>query len=160
MLYCTCMGDLTQQGMAEHRPAVFLLKPSQRTGRQAVFSALSTNQLVIRKDIFQHSFKTQLHNMPILSTPRTFQLHRSRSAVTVAGLIQYWHCYAFDDQSLPPAPRCGWLWSPWCHVPAVAVNSGVWNRIMNYRTDYIPGSFPARGANLFLRNINITKHVE
>lgn len=85
-------------------------------------------------------------------------LSDSCGADLVLTLLRY--IVEFDDQSLFPAPKCGRLWSPWCDVSAAAINPDVWNRSMNYRTDYIPGSFPARGAHLFLRNVDITKCIE
>ncbi|PWY74274.1 alpha/beta-hydrolase [Aspergillus heteromorphus CBS 117.55] len=54
---------------------------------------------------------------------------------------------------------CSWLWSPWCDVPA-AVDPTDWNHSANYKTEYIPGSFPSRGARQFLGDLAITEHVQ
>lgn len=72
-------------------------------------------------------------------------LSDSCGADLVLTLLRY--IVEFDDQSLLPAPKCDWLWSPWCDVSAAVINPDVWNRSINYRTDYIPGSFSARGRS-------------
>jgi acetyl esterase/lipase len=64
-----------------------------------------------------------------------------------------------NGQTLLPAPKCAWLFSPWCNVPA-AINSRAWKGNRNYRTDYIPGSFEAWGARQFLGSLEITEEIE
>ncbi|KAH8432799.1 alpha/beta hydrolase [Aspergillus melleus] len=58
-----------------------------------------------------------------------------------------------------PTPKCAWAWSPWCDVPA-AVDTRAWTRSENYKTEYIPGSFPAWGAKRFLGDLEITEERE
>jgi len=65
----------------------------------------------------------------------------------------------FNSVSVLPAPKCSLLWSPWCDVPA-ARNRNEWRRNKNYKTDYVPPSFPAWGATQFLKGLEITDEVE
>ncbi|PYI28981.1 alpha/beta-hydrolase [Aspergillus indologenus CBS 114.80] len=65
----------------------------------------------------------------------------------------------YDDPARLPPPKCSWLWSPWCDVPA-AVDPDSWTQSENYGTEYIPGSFPTWGARQFLRDLAITETVE
>lgn len=65
----------------------------------------------------------------------------------------------FNDPSLLPAPKCGWIFSPWCDVPA-AEDPAVWNNSPNYKTECIPASFPTWGAKHFLGDLEITQEIE
>ncbi|RAL14719.1 alpha/beta hydrolase [Aspergillus homomorphus CBS 101889] len=65
----------------------------------------------------------------------------------------------YDDPCRLPPPKCSWLWSPWCDVPA-AVDPDSWTQSPNYETEYIPGSFPTWGARQFLRDLAITETME
>ncbi|KAI9036887.1 alpha/beta hydrolase [Aspergillus affinis] len=58
-----------------------------------------------------------------------------------------------------PTPKCAWAWSPWCDVPG-AVDAQGWTHSENYKTEYIPGSFPAWGARRFLGDLEITEERE
>ncbi|RHZ54404.1 uncharacterized protein CDV56_105160 [Aspergillus thermomutatus] len=64
-----------------------------------------------------------------------------------------------DDPSLLPAPKCAWLFSPWCNLPA-ATNERVWASNPNYRTDYIPASLASWAARLFLRDVELSPSTE
>lgn len=75
----------------------------------------------------------------------------------VLGLLRY--ITQLDNPSLLPAPKCGWMFSPWCDVPS-AKNTDIWNNNPNYKTEYIPASFPAWGAKHFLGDLDITKPIE
>ncbi|RAK96831.1 alpha/beta-hydrolase [Aspergillus ibericus CBS 121593] len=65
----------------------------------------------------------------------------------------------YNDPERLPAPKCSWAWSPWCDVPA-AVDPSAWTHSDNYKTEYIPGSFPAWGAKQFLGDGPITEQVQ
>ncbi|KAJ5986939.1 hypothetical protein N7451_011304 [Penicillium sp. IBT 35674x] len=75
----------------------------------------------------------------------------------VLGLLRYISHY--DRPSLLPAPKCGWVFSPWCDVPN-ASNTKAWIDSANYRTEYIPPSFPAWGAKHFLGDLQMTELLE
>jgi acetyl esterase/lipase len=81
----------------------------------------------------------------------------SAGANLALGLLRY--ITQFDNSSLLPAPKCTWLFSPWTNIPE-ARNSEAWKSSPNYKTEYVPASFPARGATLLLRDLEITKSVE
>jgi acetyl esterase/lipase len=81
----------------------------------------------------------------------------SAGANLALGLLRY--ITQLDNSSLLPAPKCTWLFSPWTNIPE-ARNSEAWNNSPNYKTEYVPASFPAWGATLVLRDLEITKSVE
>lgn len=81
----------------------------------------------------------------------------SAGANLALGLLRY--ITQFKNSSLLPAPKCTWLFSPWTNIPE-ARNSEAWNNSPNYKTEYVPASFPAWGATLLLRDLEITKSVE
>ncbi|EPS26763.1 hypothetical protein PDE_01702 [Penicillium oxalicum 114-2] len=81
----------------------------------------------------------------------------SAGANLALGLLRY--MTTFHDKALLPAPKCVWLLSPWTNIPE-AMNSEAWNRSPRYKTEYVPASFPAWGATLFLRELEITQSVE
>lgn len=64
-----------------------------------------------------------------------------------------------NNHPLLPPPKCSWIFSPWCDVPA-ANDPAVWNNSPNYKTECIPASFPTWGAKHFLGDIGITPEVE
>lgn len=73
------------------------------------------------------------------------------------GLLRY--ITQFNNLQLLPAPRCSWIWSPWCDVPAGMDMDG-WLQSPNYKTECIPASFPARGAKHSIGDLEITGPVE
>lgn len=75
----------------------------------------------------------------------------------VLALLRY--IVNFEGKSLLPAPKCSWLWSPWCDVPAGA-DIKAWINSPKYHTEYTPGSLQAWGAKNFLRNLHLTTPVE
>ncbi|KAJ5220415.1 hypothetical protein N7468_009619 [Penicillium chermesinum] len=75
----------------------------------------------------------------------------------VLALLRY--IVNFGGKSLLPPPKCSWLWSPWCDVPAGAERTA-WIKNPKYSTDYTPGSLQAWGAKNFLRNLHLTAAVE
>lgn len=81
----------------------------------------------------------------------------SSGAHLVLAMLRY--ITQFNVPSLLPAPKCSWAFSPWCDVPA-ASDHAAWNSNPNYRTECIPASFPAWGAELFLGDLEITQQVE
>ncbi|KAJ5469640.1 hypothetical protein N7539_009258 [Penicillium diatomitis] len=81
----------------------------------------------------------------------------SAGANLALGLLRY--ITNFDNSTLLPAPKCALLLSPWTNIPE-AVDTEAWDRSANYKTEYVPASFPARGATLLLHDLEITKSVE
>lgn len=81
----------------------------------------------------------------------------SSGAHLVLAMLRY--ITRFNNFSLLPPPKCSWVFSPWCDVPA-ARDPSVWNNSPNYKTECIPASFPAWGAKLFLGDAEITPEVE
>jgi acetyl esterase/lipase len=75
----------------------------------------------------------------------------------VLGLLRY--IVQYDNPSLLPAPKCSWVFSPWCNV-LNAHNTHAWIESQNYKTDCIPASFPAWGAKQFLGDLEITEPIE
>lgn len=75
----------------------------------------------------------------------------------VLGLLRY--IVQYKSPSLLPAPKCGWVFSPWCNVPN-GDNTTAWTNSPNYKTECIPASFPAWGAKHFLGDLKITESVE
>lgn len=75
----------------------------------------------------------------------------------VLALLRY--IVNFEMKSLLPPPKCSWLWSPWCDVPAGA-DIAAWVKSPKYHTEYIPGSLQVWGAKNFLRNLHLTTPVE
>jgi acetyl esterase/lipase len=75
----------------------------------------------------------------------------------VLGLLRY--IVQYNCTSLLPAPKCGWVFSPWCNV-LNADNTNTWEVSANYKTECIPASFPAWGAKHFLGDLEVTKPVE
>jgi acetyl esterase/lipase len=75
----------------------------------------------------------------------------------VLGLLRY--IVQYNSPSLLPAPKCGWVFSPWCNVPN-GNNTDAWTNSPNYKTECIPASFPAWGAKHFLGDLEITESVE
>ncbi|KAJ5162112.1 hypothetical protein N7492_007504 [Penicillium capsulatum] len=73
------------------------------------------------------------------------------------GLLR--HMTQLEDAALLPKPKCIWLWSPQCDVPA-ATDTEAWKQNSNYPTDYIPSTFPAWGSKHFLAGLEITKAIE
>ena len=138
------------QNFLENTPSTYILCPQYRLAcyQNGHFPAQLQDTIA--------SYAYLIHTLHIPAS-RIVLSGDSSGADLVLALLRY--IVEFSDQSLLPAPKCCWIWSPWCDVPA-AVNAGVWNRSVNYKTDYVPGSFPARGARLFLRNVDITKHIE
>lgn len=67
--------------------------------------------------------------------------------------------YIVDHPSLLPAPKCSWLFSPWCDIPE-ATDRKVWKKSPNYQTEYIPETFPEWGASMFLKDVEVTENVE
>ncbi|KAL4913556.1 alpha/beta-hydrolase [Aspergillus aurantiobrunneus] len=136
--------------LLDNTPASYILCPQYRLAchRNGQFPAPLQDTIA--------SYAHLIHTLRIPAS-RILLSGDSCGADLVLALLRY--IVELDDPSLLPAPRCCWLWSPWCDVPA-ALDPSEWKHSANYRTDYIPGSFPARGAKLFLRNVDITKHVE
>lgn len=66
----------------------------------------------------------------------------------------------YDTPSLLPAPKCTWLFSPWGDIPTSATNPESWHNNPNYKTEYIPETFPEWGAKQFLGDLQITELVE
>ncbi|KAJ5620600.1 hypothetical protein N7510_004584 [Penicillium lagena] len=75
----------------------------------------------------------------------------------VLALLRY--IVQYNSSSLLPAPKCGWIFSPWCNVPN-GFNTEAWINSPRYRTECIPASFPAWGAKHFLSDLEITESVE
>lgn len=75
----------------------------------------------------------------------------------VLALLRY--IVQYDSPSLLPAPKCGWVFSPWCNV-LMGLNTNAWMSSPNYKTECIPASFPAWGAKHFLNDLEITELVE
>lgn len=73
------------------------------------------------------------------------------------GLLRY--ILQYNNPSLLPAPKCAWVFSPWCNVPN-GTNTNAWTNSPNYKTECIPASFPAWGAKHFLGDLEITESVE
>lgn len=65
----------------------------------------------------------------------------------------------FGDETLLPAPRCMLFWSPWCDVPE-ARTPQTWKENRNYKTEFVPSSFPQWGARSFLGNLDISGAIE
>jgi acetyl esterase/lipase len=95
----------------------------------------------------------------------TLQLPASRIVVSgdssgghlALALLRY--ISEFDDETLLPAPRCMLFWSPWCDVPE-ARTPEVWKQNKNYKTEFVPSSFPQWGARSFLGGLEISGAVE
>lgn len=81
----------------------------------------------------------------------------SAGANLALGLLRY--IKQFNNLLLLPAPECTWLFSPWTNIPG-AMDEEAWNNSPNYKTDCVPASFTARGATLFLQDLDITTAVE
>lgn len=81
----------------------------------------------------------------------------SAGAHLVLGLLRY--IVQIDNPFLLPIPLCNWLFSPWCDVPG-AIDTTNWLKESNYKTEYIPASFPAWGAKNYLRDLEITVPIE
>lgn len=81
----------------------------------------------------------------------------SAGANLVLGLLRY--MTQFNKPTALPAPKCAWLFSPWTNI-IKAKDAEAWNNSPNYKTEYVPASFPVRGATLFLDGLKITKSVE
>lgn len=75
----------------------------------------------------------------------------------VLALLRY--IVQYNCTSLLPAPRCGWVFSPWCNV-LNSNDTNVWANSANYKTECIPASFPAWGAKHFLGDLEVTEPVE
>ncbi|KAJ5312980.1 hypothetical protein PENANT_c018G02601 [Penicillium antarcticum] len=75
----------------------------------------------------------------------------------VLGLLRY--IVQYNCTSLLPAPKCGWVFSPWCNV-LDANDPSAWIKSANYETECIPASFPAWGAKNFLGDLQVTEPVE
>lgn len=75
----------------------------------------------------------------------------------VLALLRY--IVQYNNPSLLPASKCGWVFSPWCNVPN-GLNTNAWSSSPNYKTECIPPSFPAWGAKHFLNGLEITDSVE
>ncbi|OKL61141.1 hypothetical protein UA08_03372 [Talaromyces atroroseus] len=63
------------------------------------------------------------------------------------------------NKALLPPPKCTWAFSPWCDVPA-ARDPNCWTSSPRFKSEYIPGSFPAWGAQKFLDDLEITEFIE
>lgn len=81
----------------------------------------------------------------------------SSGAHLVLAMLRY--IAQFNNPSLLPPPKCSWVFSPWCDVPA-ACDPAAWNNSPNYKTECIPASFPAWGAKHFLGDLEITPERE
>ncbi|KAL4989433.1 Alpha/Beta hydrolase protein [Aspergillus falconensis] len=138
------------QTLLEHTPSSYILCPQYRLAgnRNGHFPAQLQDTIA--------SYAYLIHTIRIPAS-RIILSGDSAGADLALAMLRY--IVEFDNRSLLPAPKCCWLWSPWCDVPA-AVDPDHWNHSANYRTDYIPGSFPARGAKLFLRTVDVTKSIE
>lgn len=75
----------------------------------------------------------------------------------VLSLLRY--IRQLDNASLLPAPKCNWVFSPWCDVPA-ATDRSLWENSPHYETEFIPSSFPAYGAKQYLKGLEITQPIE
>ncbi|KAL4772672.1 Alpha/Beta hydrolase protein [Aspergillus nidulans var. acristatus] len=136
--------------LLEHTPSSYILCPQYRLAgnRNGNFPAQLQDTIA--------SYAYLIHTIRVPAS-QIIVSGDSAGADLALALLRY--IIEFDNLSILPAPKCCWLWSPWCDVPA-AVDPGRWNHSANYKTDYIPGSFPARGAKLFLKNVDVTKYVE
>ena len=138
------------QTLLEHTPSSYVLCPQYRLAYQP-----------------NGRFPAQLQDAVSAYTYLIHTLHIPASNIVLSGdssgghlalgLLRY--IVEFGHQFFLPAPKCSWLWSPWCDVPA-AINPSVWNHSSNYKTEYIPGSFPAWGAKRFLGDLEITEPIE
>lgn len=112
-------------------------------------------------------FPAQLQDIIAAYTYLVHTLHIPASRIVLSGdssgghlvlaLLRY--IVELNNQTLLPTPKCSLVWSPWCDVPA-AVDRQAWKDNPNYKTEYIPSSFPALGARQFLGDLKITEEVE
>ncbi|PLB54049.1 alpha/beta-hydrolase [Aspergillus steynii IBT 23096] len=134
----------------EYTPTRFILCPQYRlaTHHHSRFPAQLQDAIT--------SYFYLLHTLRIPASQIILSGDSSGAHLALA-LLRYIN--EFNNTDFLPVPKCAWLWSPWCDVPA-AVNASAWTRSENYKTEYIPGSFPAWGARSFLGDLEITEPVE
>lgn len=110
-------------------------------------------------------FPAQLQDLITAYSYLLHTLHIPPSRVVISGDSSGAHLtiaflrYIVDHPSILPAPKCSWVFSPWCDVPE-ATDPKIWRKSPNYQTEYIPPTFPAWGASQFLKNVEITERVE
>ncbi|KAI2958560.1 hypothetical protein CBS147482_2322 [Aspergillus niger] len=138
------------QTLLEQTPASYMLCPQYR---------LACNHNGRFPAQLQDALAAYMHLIHTLQIPpsRIVLSGDSSGGHLVLALLRY--IVEFNRPDLLPAPKCSWAWSPWCDVPA-AVDPSAWTHSTNYKTEYIPGSFPAWGAKQFLGDLEITPKVE
>lgn len=110
-------------------------------------------------------FPAQLQDLITAYSYLLHTLHIPPSRIIISGDSSGAHLtiaflrYIVDHPSILPAPKCSWLFSPWCDIPE-ATDTNVWKKSPNYQTEYIPATFPEWGASQFLKDVEITEHVE
>lgn len=110
-------------------------------------------------------FPAQLQDLITAYSFLLHTLHVPPSRIVISGDSSGAHLtiaflrYIVDHPNILPAPKCSWLFSPWCDIPE-ATDTKVWRKSPNYQTEYIPATFPEWGASQFLKDVEITEHVE
>ncbi|KAI3572481.1 Alpha/Beta hydrolase protein [Fusarium oxysporum f. sp. albedinis] len=135
--------------LLDHTPADYLLCPQYR------LAGRPNRRFPAQLQDAVSAYSYLIHTLRIPASRIVVSGDSSGGHLALA-LLRY--IVEFDNRVLLPAPKCSLLWSPWCDVPA-AINTGIWNHSSNYKTEYIPGCFPAWGAKRFLSNIEISETI-